>query len=78
MADTPSPSPKAAAAAEPGSASMPLLRRRGSYTRSMSHAREELRSDASCLAVSWLVFAVLTVAIPAAALTAMPRRAYDT
>jgi hypothetical protein len=92
MADTPSPSPTAAAGAEPGSASTPLLRRRGSYTRTVSHARDELssfrsglrwmcvdHSDASSPAVSWLVFAALGVAVPAAAhAAAAPRRAYDT
>ncbi|CAN6228322.1 unnamed protein product [Urochloa humidicola] len=90
MADTPSPSPTAAAAAA-GSVSTPLLRRRGSYTRSMSHARDELGSFRSCLrwmcvdpsdssspALSWLVFATLAVAVPAAARFALPRRAYDT
>nr|CAB3484658.1 unnamed protein product [Digitaria exilis] len=94
--DTPSPSPTAATA-EPGSVSTPLLRRRGSYTRSMSHARDELRSFRSCLrwmcidhsssdassassaASSYLVFASLAVAVPCAALAALPqRRAYDT
>ncbi|OEL17906.1 hypothetical protein BAE44_0021075 [Dichanthelium oligosanthes] len=93
MADTPSPSPRtaAAAAAEAGSVSTPLLRRRGSYTRSMSHARDELRSFRSCLrwmcvdhsdasspAVSWLIFAALAVAVPGAACAALPGRAYDT
>ncbi|CAL5031791.1 unnamed protein product [Urochloa decumbens] len=94
MADTPSPSPTAAAAsavAGSGSVSTPLLRRRGSYTRSMSHARDELGSFRSCLrwmcvdhsdssspALSWLVFASLAVAVPAAARAAFPRRAYDT
>ncbi|CAN6270012.1 unnamed protein product [Urochloa humidicola] len=90
MADTPSPSPTAAAAAA-GSVSTPLLRRRGSYTRSMSHARDELGSFRSCLrwmcvdpsdssspALSWLVFATLAVAVPAAGRFALPRRAYDT
>ena len=89
MADTPSPSPTAAA--EAGSVSTPLLRRRGSYTRSMSHARDELRSFRSCLrwmcvdhseasspAASWIVFAALAVAVPGAAPAALPRRAYDT
>ncbi|KAJ1271229.1 hypothetical protein BS78_06G112900 [Paspalum vaginatum] len=88
MADTPSPSPTAV---EVVSASTPLLRRRGSYTRSMSHARDELRSFRSCLrwmcidhsdasspAVSCIVFAALAVAVPAAAHAAVPRRAYDT
>ncbi|CAN6235161.1 unnamed protein product [Urochloa humidicola] len=90
MADTPSPSPTAAAAGS-GSVSTPLLRRRGSYTRSMSHARDELGSFRSCLrwmcvdhsessspALSWLVFAALAVAVPAGARAALPRRAYDT
>ncbi|WVZ85831.1 hypothetical protein U9M48_032699 [Paspalum notatum var. saurae] len=90
MADTPSPSPTAVEVAS-ASAATPLLRRRGSYTRSMSHARDELRSFRSCLrwmcidhsdasspAVSWLVFAALAVAVPAAAHAAVPRRAYDT
>ncbi|KAM3367721.1 hypothetical protein ACQJBY_016339 [Aegilops geniculata] len=77
---------------EPSPASAPLLlRRRGSYQRCMSHARDELRSFRTCLrwmcvdhsdgssaAASWLVFAVLAVAVPVAARVAMPRRAYDT
>ncbi|KAI5014988.1 uncharacterized protein LOC123428525 [Hordeum vulgare subsp. vulgare] len=77
---------------EPSPASAPLLlRRRGSYQRCMSHARDELRSFRSCLrwmcvdhsdgssaASSWLVFAVLAVAVPVAARVAMPRRSYDT
>ncbi|CAM0904454.1 unnamed protein product [Alopecurus aequalis] len=71
-------------------ASVPLLRRRGSYQRSMSHARDELRSFRSCLrwmcvdhsdggsaAASWLVFALLAVAVPVSARIALPRRAYD-
>ncbi|XP_034605183.1 uncharacterized protein [Setaria viridis] len=93
MADTPSPSPRAAAvaSAEAGSVSTPLLRRRGSYMRSMSHARDELRSFRSCLrwlcvdhsddsspAVSWLVFAALAVAVPVAARVALPWRPYGT
>jgi hypothetical protein len=91
MADAPTPT--AAAAAEAGSASTPLLRRRGSYARSMSHARDELSSFRSGLrwmcvdpseagagpAVSWLVFAALGVAVPAAAHAATtPGHAYDT
>ncbi|XP_062224789.1 uncharacterized protein LOC133923520 [Phragmites australis] len=89
MADASSPSLKAAA--EPGTVSTPLLRRRGSYTRCMSHARDELRSFRACLrwmcvdhsdgasaAASWSVFALLAVAVPAAASVALPRRAYDT
>jgi hypothetical protein len=84
--DAPSPG-------ETEAASTPLLRRRGSYARSMSNARDELRSFRSCLrwmcvvdhsdaaastAASWLVFALLAVAVPAAALAFLPRRrAYD-
>ncbi|TVU14314.1 hypothetical protein EJB05_37775, partial [Eragrostis curvula] len=90
MVQAPSPSP--AAAGETEAVSTPLLRRRGSYARSMSHARDELRSFRSCLrwmcvvdrsdaaagnAASWLVFALLAVAVPAAAWLALPRRAYD-
>ncbi|KAL6650796.1 hypothetical protein ACP70R_009721 [Stipagrostis hirtigluma subsp. patula] len=92
MADAPSPSPSPTAGAEPsGPASTPLLRRRRSYTRSVSHARDELRSFRSCLrwmcvdhsdgasaAASWVVFAALAVAVPAAARASLPRRAYDT
>ncbi|XP_062183715.1 uncharacterized protein LOC133887757 [Phragmites australis] len=86
MADAPSPT----AAAEPGSALTPLLRQRGSYTRSMSHSRDELGGFRSCLrwmcvdhsdrasaAASWFVFAFLAVAVPAAARVALPHRAYD-
>ena len=71
--------------------SAPLLRRRRSYQRSMSHAHDELRSFRSCLkwmcvdhsdggsaAASWLVFALLAVAVPVSARVALPRRAYDT
>ncbi|KAG8082227.1 hypothetical protein GUJ93_ZPchr0014g47329 [Zizania palustris] len=89
MAEAPSPS--AAAAAEVASVSTPLLRRRGSYTRSMSHARDELSSFRSCLrwmcvdhsdgssaVASWLVFVLLAVVVPAAARVAMPRGPYDT
>lgn len=84
--------PTGAGTADPAT-STPLLqlRRRGSYTRSMSHARDELRSFRSCLrlmcvdhsdgasaAASWLVFAALAVAVPVSARVALPRRAYDT
>ncbi|XP_006653458.2 uncharacterized protein LOC102711255 [Oryza brachyantha] len=91
IADRPSPAGAGAgeaAAVEP--VSTPLLRRRGSYTRCMSHARDELGSFRSCLrwmcvehsdgsgaAASWLVFALLAVAVPVAARAALPRRAYD-
>jgi hypothetical protein len=88
MADTASPAAAREAMIEP--ASTPLLRRRGSYTRSMSHARDELGSFRSCLrwmcvehsdgssaVASWLVFTLLAVAVPAAARAALPRRAYD-
>ncbi|XP_052151129.1 uncharacterized protein LOC127769573 [Oryza glaberrima] len=88
MADTASPAAAREAMIEP--ASTPLLRWRGSYTRSMSHARDELGSFRSCLrwmcvehsdgssaVASWLVFTLLAVAVPAAARAALPRRAYD-
>jgi hypothetical protein len=91
MVDAPSWSP--AVAGETEAASTPLLRRPDSYARSTSHARDELRSFRSCLwwmcvvddsdaaasiSASWLVFALLAVAVPVAALTALPRRrAYD-
>ncbi|KAL6838336.1 hypothetical protein ACP4OV_031840 [Aristida adscensionis] len=94
MADAPSPSSPSptAGAGQTGGSSTPLLRRRGSYTRSMSHARDELRSFRSCLrwmcvdhsgdgagaAASWVVFAALAVAVPASARASLPRRAYDT
>ncbi|GJN02787.1 hypothetical protein PR202_ga20173 [Eleusine coracana subsp. coracana] len=88
-------SPAAPSAGETDAAvpSTPLLRRRGSYARSMSHARDELRSFRSCLrwmcvadrsdgaasvAASRLVFALLAVAVPLAAWLALPRRQYDT
>ncbi|KAK1683472.1 hypothetical protein QYE76_044320 [Lolium multiflorum] len=77
--------------AETVTTSVPLLRRRGSYQRSMSHARDELSSFRTCLrwmcvdhsdggsaAASWLVFALLAVAVPVASRVALPRRAYDT
>uniref|UniRef100_A0A0D9W5K5 Uncharacterized protein n=1 Tax=Leersia perrieri TaxID=77586 RepID=A0A0D9W5K5_9ORYZ len=88
MADTPSTAAVEAGSVEP--VSTPLLRRRGSYTRCMSHARDELGSFRSCLrwmcvehsdgssaVASWLVFALLAVAVPAASRVALPHRAYD-